>query len=445
MAERPSFIREQELAERRRAVLLRVVRVAFIVLFSTVTLLNILSPPEQRSDGSINRTLFWPLTLAVAVGLAAVVILVDIFTPRKKISTLFSVFLGLLGAMIASLAVSAVIDLLAKSYDITDQGLLALVKVLVGIALAYLAITTVLQTQDDFRLVIPYVEFVKQTRGPRPMLMDSSAIIDGRFLDLADSGLVSAPVVIPRFVIEELHALADSQDKLKRAKGRRGLANVERLQSSTAADVSIEGPGPLTQPADLMLLELARTMSGLIVTTDSGLAKVAAIQGVDALNLHAIASALRPTVAAGDPVTVRIVRPGEHPGQGVGYLDDGTMVVVDNAGGLTGLDTSAVVTSMIQTSAGRMVFARLAGHSPAATPTTPPPPPSAPIPGAADPAPHPAPTPHASAEPTAPAPTPESIAFTESQPIISLDPAKGPFPPNPPRSIRTGSPRNPRR
>lgn len=453
MAEKSSYLAIQEAAERTRLVLLRFVRVGFFILFSTITLLNILGyDPKNVEGGARTRAFLWPVTLGVSLGLAAIVVGVDVFTPRKKISTLFSIFLGLLGAMLATLAVGAVIDLVWKSWDIKDDSLLAMIKVLVGMALAYLVITTVLQTQDDFRLVIPYVEFAKQVRGPRPLILDTSTLIDGRFLDLASTGLVTSTVVIPNFVVEELHDLADSSDKLKRARGRRGLLMIEKLQATTAVDVSIENLNVPRVATDQMLLELAKSMPGVIVTTDSGLARVAEIQHVEALNINDVASALRPAFLPGQSLRIQLSRAGEHPGQAVGYLDDGTMVVVDEAQDLVGQELDVSVTSAIQTSSGRMVFAKAPARTGPGEQTQ-----VASADGsAADAAsdrsqsdaeresPDVAGSQVQSALPAAsPAAPPAPSMPAESPP--SAVPARTPFPIKPPRSIRDGSPRNPRR
>ncbi len=371
-----------EISDRQRHALLRILRLAFLVIFLTVTVLSVLSyVPGTSVPAKISLAEYWPLTLSVALGLAAVVLLVDIFTPRKEIAMLVSIFLGLLAAMLATVAVASLIDLLANLYDIQLPSLISLTKILVGIGLAYLCITTVLQTQDDFRLVIPYVEFSKQIRGPKPLVLDSSALIDARIADLAVTGFIQAPLVIPHFVLAELQLLGDSGEKLKRAKGRRGLETAARLQRSTL-DVTIDETPVPGKAVDQMLVELSRRMPGTIVTADAALARVAQIQGVSILNLNDVANALRPALIPGEQLSVRLFKPGEQPGQGVGYLDDGTMVVVEHGADRIGRDARVEVTSSLQTSAGRLLFARLvedgeagaAGPARTSEPGSPPPP-----------------------------------------------------------------------
>ena len=227
-----------EVTRRQRKILLRAVRAGFVILFAVITGLSLIGAGLAEPEAP----LYWPYTLAISVVVFGVIVAADLLTPTKKISTIVSLVLGLLAAMLATAAIGFVFDLLASTWDITGDGLqlLAITKILIGAGLAYLAISTILQTQDDFRLVIPYVEFAKQLRGPRPLLLDSSAIIDARIVEIAETGLIQSPVVIPSFVVGELQLLADSSDKMTRAKGRRGLDIVGRLQRLAALDVSID-------------------------------------------------------------------------------------------------------------------------------------------------------------------------------------------------------------
>lgn len=360
-APRPDRFRENE---RNRTFLVRLLRIGFVVLFLTVTLLSILGVQSDAPQAEIRWAIAYPIILAAALGVAGLVLLVDYLTPRKKIATLVSILVGLVGALAASIALSFVVDLLIETWvgDTSSreaiEPIVSTVKVLIGITIAYLAITTVLQTQDDFRLVIPYVEFAKQIRGVRPLLLDSSALIDGRLIDIAETGFIQAPLVIPHFVVGELQALADSSDRLKRAKGRRGLDIISRLQRSPSIDISIDETSVPGKAVDQMLVELAAQMPAIVVTTDSGLSRVALIQSVVAINLNDLANALKPSVLAGEQLMVRVIRAGEQPGQGVGYLEDGTMIVIEDGATAIGAEIGVTVTSSLQTSAGKLIFAR---------------------------------------------------------------------------------------
>jgi uncharacterized protein YacL len=230
--------------------------------------------------------------------------------------------------------------------------------------LSYVCISLLLQTRNDFRFVIPYVEFAKQLKGDQPYLLDTSAVIDGRIADLIAAGLFDGRIVMPRFVINELQAVADSGDKAKRGRGRRGLDILNRLRSSGDVDLSIdeqELPEFAGQPVDMKLVLLAKQIRGKVVTTDYNLNKVAKLHGVGVLNVNDLANALKPAYTAGDVLEVRIAKPGEEARQGVGYLDDGTMIVVEGARDQVGETVRVTVSSVLQTSAGRMVFGRSSG------------------------------------------------------------------------------------
>ncbi|MEN0019627.1 MAG: TRAM domain-containing protein [Planctomycetota bacterium] len=349
----------------RRSTLV-VTRVTFFALILTVTLLNIIKPSSQPGSASAVLVENWPLLLGSAVVLAAAFLAIDLLTPRKKIATLVGIVIGLIAGLVVTVAFSFVIDLVARAWDFdSDQTITGVVKVLLGIAFAYLGVTTVLQTKDDIRLVIPYVEFAKQIRGVQPMALDTSALIDGRVLELSETGLIQAPCVVPQFVIDELQALGDSADKVKRERGRRGLDMVSKLRRMARGAMSIDAAARAEDyvgaGVDQMLIEYARIKSAVIITTDSGLAKTAEIASVEAINLHDVANALRPSAVPGEPLRVSVVRRGEQAGQGVAYLADGTMVVIDNGERRIGQEVELVVTSSLRTANGRMIFGRVDG------------------------------------------------------------------------------------
>jgi uncharacterized protein YacL len=437
----PSVQAQQE--KRSFRLILLVVRLLFLVLLVTVTILTIAS--ERRTEEFGFSTVFGLILSTTSIGI--IVLVLDAMTPNKRLSSVVGVYLGVCFGLIGAVAIGSLLDVVADAWELggTRSALyLGLAKVVVGIVLCYLSVSVVLTTKDDFRLVIPYVEFVKQIRGPRPMILDSSALIDGRVHDLALTGLITAPLVVPTFVVDELQALADSADRLKRGRGRRGLAMIEKLQTAAAVDVMIDDTNLPSIPVDQMLLELARTMPGIVVTTDSGLARIADIQKIPVLNLHDVASAMRPQVVAGETLRVRVLRTGEHPGQAVGYLDDGTMVVVDHAEPFIGEEVDATVSSTLQTNAGRMIFAKVPAPASAVPPAS-----------SAHPAAATAPAPSSSTASSTP-PAPPDLPPADPAPVASPasptaeppepPPARpGPFPVKPPRSLRDGSPRNPRR
>jgi uncharacterized protein YacL len=336
-------------------------RLGFLVVFIIASFLYITELADDPISGE-SRLRNVPWTIAVVILIGGCVVAADILTPKKRISTLVGILVGLAAGMLATWAFGQLIDLLAVLYGFEGdkhKTIVQAVKLLLGVCFVFLAITTVLQTQDDFRLVIPYVEFAKEIRGTRPLLLDSSALIDARFADLAETGIIQSPIIIPAFVVAELQLLADQSDKSRRARGRRGLDIVAKLQRSAKLDVSIDETIFPGKGVDQLLIEMARRMSAIIVTTDSGLARVAGIRAVAVVNIHELATALKPTVGLGDILTIRLTKQGEQTGQGVGYLDDGTMVVVDEGRERIGTSVQVTVTSTLQTAAGRLVFGRI--------------------------------------------------------------------------------------
>lgn len=202
-----------------------------------------------------------------------------------------------------------------------------------------------------------------------PKLLDTSVIIDGRIFDIAKSGFLEGDIIIPQFVLAELRHIADSGDGLRRARGRRGLDVLGKLQTELKRNVVVdETDYPDISEVDVKLLRLCRDKNGVVVTNDYNLNKVAGVSGISVLNINDLANAVKPMLMAGEELTVQIVREGKEPGQGVAYLDDGTMIVVDNGRRYVGESMTAIVTTVLQTSAGRMIFTRLktpedSGHS----------------------------------------------------------------------------------
>ncbi len=218
-----------------------------------------------------------------------------------------------------------------------------------------------MQTRSDFRFIIPYVEFARDVKGLRPNLLDATAIIDGRIADLVETGLFQSRFVVPTFIVDELHEAADSTDKSRRIRGRRGLDILNRLRGCKLVDLEVLSD-TLDADSDISdesrLVDMARRLHGRIITNDMNLSKAAAVRSVATINVNEVALALKPSFVAGDTFEVRLVKPGEEPAQAVGYLDDGTMVVVEGGRDRIGRTVRASVTSTLQTTAGRLVFAR---------------------------------------------------------------------------------------
>jgi uncharacterized protein YacL len=350
----PSDLFEQE--QRSRKLTLLVLRLVFMVMLVSVTVLTIASKAEQPEEFQFSNIVGLFLA-ASAVGV--LVLVVDAKMPNKRLGSMVGVYLGLCAGLVGALAIGALIDVVATAWSLKSAsatGYIGLAKVLVAIVLCYLAVSVVLTTKDDFRLVIPYVEFAKQVRGVRPLLLDTSILIDGRIDGMGQSGAVDAPLVLPQFVIEELQALADSADKLKRARGRRGLTMVSKLQANPHVAISIDTSDMPRRTVDQMLVQMAADQNLRILTTDYNLNKVAQIRGVTVINLNDLANALKSQAIPGETLVVEVVKRGEAPGQGVGYMPDGTMVVIEDAADRIGQSVTLTVTNSLTTTAGRMIF-----------------------------------------------------------------------------------------
>ncbi len=318
-----------------------------------------------ESNGELARWAVFVIFILSSVG----IVVLDVSVRRKRIDMISSVYFGL----VVGLFLTYVVDLALKplfglGFDTKifgttlERDLLQLIIVsFAGISLCYSCISLLWQTRDDFRFVIPYVEFSKDVKGSKPYILDTSVVIDGRIADVIETGVVDNQLIMPRFVLAELQAIADSSDKMRRSRGRRGLDVLDRLRNNQNIDFKIydrELPEMQGQPVDMKLLLLARHLEGKVVTGDFNLNKVAKLQNVPVINLNEIANSLKPVFLPGEEINIRVVKAGEGMGQGVGYLDDGTMIVIEEGKDHIGEEVNITVTSMLQTSAGRMVFGK---------------------------------------------------------------------------------------
>jgi len=238
------------------------------------------------------------------------------------------------------------------------------------IVFAYLGVAVMIMRQEDIFAIIGFPwsgHGLAGTNGRAArrggfVLLDTSAIIDGRIADISQTGFINGTMLIPRFVLDELHHIADSPDTLRRNRGRRGLDMLNKLQKESLVPIQIsEIDVPGASEVDSKLVRLARQLHAPIVTTDFNLNRVAALQGVQVLNINELANAVKPVVLPGEEMTVRLIQEGKEAGQGVGYLDDGTMVVVEGGRRYVGSEVDIVVSRVLQTVAGRMIFAHLKG------------------------------------------------------------------------------------
>ncbi|MBC8522373.1 PIN/TRAM domain-containing protein [PVC group bacterium] len=356
-----SFQIEQQRELRSRRLVVLIVRLLFLSFMFVVAVLPFVAT-ASGSQQPIELVIVDHLGPAIAtLAFASIILIIDILTPKKRLSAVFGVYLGLVAGLFAALAVGLLIDLIADSWGLSsgDTALqyLTLLKLATGITLCYLAISIVITTKDDLRLVLPYIEFSRQVRGIRPLLVDTSIIIDGRIEQLASSRFIDAPLIVPQFVIDELHVLSDSHDKLKRSRGRRGLSILANLRAAKDVDITIEATDQPEEGVDRALLSMASGSGYRVLTTDSNLEKIGLIEGVAVLNLNNLAQAVRTQAVPGAEFEIEIVKHGEAENQGVGYLPDGTMVVIDDAAHQIGSVIRITVNNALQTAAGRMIFA----------------------------------------------------------------------------------------
>jgi len=344
--------------------LLWIFRLIFILVIFGVLIFSASSMNVTREE---NSSSFWAIVWT-GLGMAVFVFLLDLLTPKKKLSALAGVFFGLLVGLLVSGALAPLVDMIKNSYNfnLIPEAVTA-IKWMLGVCICYLVISVVMRTKDDIRFVIPYVEFAKQTKGARPLVLDTSAIIDGRIADLYQSKLFDSPLLIPRFVLNELQLIADSSDKLKRNRGRRGLDILNAMQADSLIDIKIDDTMIMeveeVQGVDQKLIVFSRHCNGRIATTDYNLTKVAQVRDVDVVNINDLANSLKVVALPGENLEVRIIKPGEEAEQGIGYLPDGTMVVVENARDKISRDVVLSVTSSLQTSAGKMIFGKFEGYT----------------------------------------------------------------------------------
>jgi uncharacterized protein YacL len=268
---------------------------------------------------------------------------------------LSSMVFGLLLGIFMAKLISDILLLLP--IGVTLQSTL---KVVLTLIFAYLGGVMALRGKDEFNLIIPYVRFKRQDLKEGVVLLDTSAVIDGRIGDIFKTGFLGGRLVAPRFVLQELQRLSDSDDDTKRQRGRRGLEILKTMQKDTAADVRIhedDFTGP--ESVDLKLVKLAKLMDARICTTDFNLSRMASLQGVEMLNINDLANSVKPMVFNGEELEIRLLKEGKDPNQAVGYLEDGTMVVVIDGKKMIGQLVKVYVTSALQTQAGRMVFAKM--------------------------------------------------------------------------------------
>jgi uncharacterized protein YacL len=325
------------------------------------------NPPSFIDFGSPETTLLLMTVFGAGIGyvaggifgrtLSKLVGVVEKKVDKVQAGELLVGSLGILIGVASGLLLSWPI-LMAVRTDYVAYSVAAILIVFMGTLAYRIAIRKSFDLLGLMRLAPRHELRGKRSTGSAVKILDSSALIDGMILDVVKSGFVTGHVLCPSFVLEEIQSIADSGDQSTRARGRRALEILEALASDPRTELEIGGESyPAIDDVDAKLVEAARQLDGVLITTDYNLHKVAELQGIHVLNVRTLSSSLRPTVMAGESVLIRIIKEGTRSGQGVGYLDDGTMVVVEGAADLVGEEVQASVTSVLQTGAGRMLFA----------------------------------------------------------------------------------------
>jgi len=294
----------------------------------------------------------------IGVVASSIIILAEIGMRRVSMRGLSSTVFGLiLGLIMAKLVTDAFT--LAPISAVT----LSILRVTLTLVFCYLGMVIGLRGKDEFNIIIPYVRLRRQDQVEELTLLDTSAIIDGRILDICKTKFLENKMVIPKFVLKELQQIADSTDPIKRQRGRRGLEILHTLQKEMGQDIMLhEEELPDILEVDTKLIKLAKLLEAKILTVDFNLNRVASLQGIKVLNINDLSNALKPMVFPGEEMQIKLLKEGKEYNQAVGYLDDGTMVVVEDGRRLIGQEVRVVVTSVLQTQAGRMIFTKIEKH-----------------------------------------------------------------------------------
>ncbi len=297
---------------------------------------------------------FRPLATFVGFSLGILVVLVDLLLRGFSLRGLSAVTFGLaIGLLMAQLLGTS--PLFAQG----DPEILHLVRLGLFLVCGYLGAVIALRGKDEFNLVIPYVRFVRHEVEVPLVVVDSSALIDGRLARVCEAGFMGGALVIPRFVLNEVQSIADSADPMLQGRGRRGLEVLNELRKIKRLDLRIHESDAKRSDIEAKLVFLAQSMRAKLLTTDYNLAKMAEFHGVPWLNLNALSRALRPMLHLGESIEVELVKPGKEDNQGIGYLEDGSMVVVSDGRAHLGQTVQAEITSVIPSAGGKMVFARI--------------------------------------------------------------------------------------
>jgi uncharacterized protein YacL len=315
-----------------------------------------------------------PVGVLSGIGIAFLFIWIESlmkgFTLRGFSTAVFGLGIGLFCAwLLTRVEISKLLELAFRdrletqeNTDVLVNALRVSIDVTLFASLGFLgAVLALRSNRDDFALIIPYVRFRQDAATGQPIVLDTEAVMDGRVLAILRSGFLHGRLIIPRFVLEELQVMANTGSNADRQRGQRGLDNLERMQKTPEIQISVHDP-QLTADSETIasrLIETTRTLNARLITIDENLAKIAKLRGVEVLNIYELDEALKPTIAVGQRLRIALVRAGKEDHQAVGYLPDGTMIVVNHALPKIGSSTEVIVVSTINTASGTLIFAEL--------------------------------------------------------------------------------------
>ncbi len=285
-----------------------------------------------------------------------ILILIEKLLSKVSVRGLSSLVFGLLLGVLMAKLISNILRILPLG-----EFVLSISEIVLTLIFSYLGAVMALRGKDEFNIVIPYMRFKRQNSYEGLTLLDTSAIIDGRVKDIYRTKFLSGRLAVPDFVLQELQRISDSEDDLKRQRGRRGLELLREMQEDKNIDIAIHNEENLVadEGVDIQLVHVAKLLDARVCTTDFNLASVASFQGVDVLNINELANVMKPIVFVGEKLHLKLMKKGKEPHQAVAYLDDGTMVVVSEAADAIGSEKGILVTSVLQNPSGKMVFGKI--------------------------------------------------------------------------------------
>ncbi len=338
-------------------------RILFVI-FATGFTLQACNLAYDWEDNATIPLIYTAITMVCAIAL----VFFESRFQRSIVREIVAIAFGLAAGIVVSLFTIGIIIIfvLPSEGDLTSAFERIQIWIpLIMTAICYISVTIVLQTRGDFRFLVPYIDFSDRGQEEGGVILDTSVVIDGRIVDISLTNIIGGVLIIPDFVLRELQSLADSADKMKRKRGRRGLDVVSNLQKSEGIRVQIrETDVDEKCDVDMELVVLARKINGKIATNDFNLNKVARIDGIKVININDLANAMKPVVLPGEKIYIKILREGDENKQGVGYLDDGTMLVVEGGKDYVGDTIEVTITGSIQTSAGKLIFAKFENLAP---------------------------------------------------------------------------------